>query len=326
MASYLLAIDQGTTSTRAVVYDDTGQARGSAGRELNQHYPQPGWVEHDPEEIWQSVAAVVPQALAAAEIESRQLAAIGLTNQRETSLIWERGSGKPVARALVWQDRRTTDFCRQHQADEAWLYERTGLVLDPYFSATKIRWLLDQDPGLRARAEAGDLAAGTIDSFLIWRLTGGRAHATDRTNASRTLLLNLRTAAWDPELCRYFDVPVALLPEVRPSVADFGQTAGLTFLPDGIPIAGAAGDQQAALFGQRGFAAGDGKCTYGTGAFFLLHTGDRPTLSGHRLLATVAASLGDKPQYALEGSIFIAGAAVQWLRDGLKFFATAPVV
>ncbi len=326
MEAYLLAIDQGTTSTRALVYDSSGKVRGSAARELTQHYPQPGWVEHDPEEIWQSVAAVVPQALEAAGTEGRNLTAIGVTNQRETSLLWDRKTGQPVGRAIVWQDRRTTDFCRRHQADEPWLYERTGLVLDPYFSATKFRWLLDQDPALRVRAEAGALAAGTIDCFLLWRLTGGRVHATDATNASRTLLLNLHTAAWDEELCRYFAVPRPLLPDVRPSAAAFGQTSGLTFLPDGIPLAGVAGDQQAALFGQRCFAAGEAKCTYGTGAFFLMHTGDRPTLSRHRLLATLAATFSARPQYALEGSVFVAGAAVQWLRDGLKLFETAPVV
>jgi glycerol kinase len=325
-SAYVLAIDQGTTSTRAVVYDAAGRERGGAARELTQHYPQPGWVEHDAEEIWQSVAAVVPRALEAAGIEARHLAALGLTNQRETSLIWDRATGSPVARALVWQDRRTTDFCRQRQGDEPWLYERTGLVLDPYFSASKIRWMLDQDATWRARAEKGEVAFGTVDSFLIGRLTGGRVHATDVTNASRTLLLNLHTAAWDDELCKYFGVPRPMLPEVRPSAADFGVTRGLTFLPDGLPIAGAAGDQQAALFGQRGFAAGDAKCTYGTGAFFLQHTGDRPTLSRHQLLATLAATLDERPQYALEGSIFIAGAAVQWLRDGLKLFDAAPLV
>jgi glycerol kinase len=326
MPAYLLAIDQGTTSTRAVIYDESGHSRGSASRELTQHYPKPGWVEHDPEEIWQSVAVVVPQALEAAGIEARHLTGIGLTNQRETSLIWDRAGGQPIGRAIVWQDRRTTDFCRQHNADETWLYERTGLVLDPYFSATKFRWLLDQDPALRTRAEAGRLAAGTIDSFLIWRLTGGRVHATDMTNASRTLLLNLQTAAWEDDLCRYFAVPRTMLPEVRPSAADFGLTAGLTFLPDGVPLAGVAGDQQAALFGQRCFAAGDAKCTYGTGAFFLMHTGGRRTHSKHRLLATLAATREARPQYALEGSVFVAGAAVQWLRDGLKLFETAPVV
>jgi glycerol kinase len=323
---FLLAIDQGTTSTRAVVYDAAGHARGSAAQELTQHFPQPGWVEHDSEEIWRAVAAVVPQALQAAGVAASDLAAVGITNQRETAVLWDRSTGNPVARALVWQDRRTTDFCRQRQGDDAWLYERTGLVLDPYFSATKVRWLLDNDPAVRSRAEAGQLAFGTIDSFLIWRLTGGTVHATDVTNASRTLLLNLESAAWDDELCRYFGVPQALLPEVRPSAADYGATAGLGFLPDGLPIAGVAGDQQAALFGQRGFAAGDAKCTYGTGAFFLLHTGDRPTLSKHRLLATLAATLDPRPQYALEGSIFIAGAAVQWLRDGLRLFAVAPAV
>jgi glycerol kinase len=326
MVAYLLAIDQGTTSTRAVVYDASGKVLGSAARELTQHYPRPGWVEHDPEEIWQSVAVVVPEALEAANIESRSLTAIGVTNQRETSLLWDRSTGQAVGRAIVWQDRRTTEFCRLHQADEPWLYERTGLVLDPYFSATKFRWLLDQDPALRVRAEAGALAAGTIDSFLLWRLTGGRVHATDATNASRTLLLNLHTAAWDDELCRYFAVPRALLPEVRPSAADFGLTSGLPFLPDGLPLAGVAGDQQAALFGQRCFSAGEAKCTYGTGAFFLMHTGDRPTLSRHRLLATLAATRAAPPQYALEGSVFVAGAAVQWLRDGLKLFESAPVV
>jgi glycerol kinase len=326
MVAYLLAIDQGTTSTRAVVYDATGKVLGSAARELTQHYPRPGWVEHDPEEIWQSVAAVVPAALETAGLEARNLTAIGVTNQRETSLLWDRSTGQAVGRAIVWQDRRTTEFCRQHQADEPWLYERTGLVLDPYFSATKFRWLLDQDPALRARAEAGALAAGTIDSFLLWRLTGGRVHATDATNASRSLLLNLHSAAWDDELCRYFAVPRALLPEVRPSAADFGLTSGLPFLPNGLPLAGVAGDQQAALFGQRCFSAGEAKCTYGTGAFFLMHTGDRPTLSRHRLLATLAATRAAQPQYALEGSVFVAGAAVQWLRDGLKLFQSAPVV
>jgi glycerol kinase len=323
---YVLAIDQGTTSTRAVVYDAAGHVVGSAAQELTQHYPRPGWVEHDPEEIWQTVAGVVPRALQAAHIGPRDVAAIGVTNQRETSVIWERATSRPVARALVWQDRRTADFCRERQADESWLYQRTGLVLDPYFSATKLRWLLDQDAAVRRRAEAGELACGTIDSFLIWRLTGGKRHVTDVTNASRTLLLNLHSVAWDDELCRYFAVPRALLPEVRPSAADFGTTSGLGFLPDGLPIAGVAGDQQAALFGQCGFTAGEAKCTYGTGAFYLLHTGDRPTLSRHRLLSTLAATLDDKPQYALEGSVFIAGAAVQWLRDGLKLFATAPEV
>jgi glycerol kinase len=325
-AQHVLAIDQGTTSTRAVVYDATGRPVGSAARELTQHYPQPGWVEHDPEEIWQSVADVVPRALDAARCAPDRLAAIGLTNQRETVVLWERAGGRPVVRAVVWQDRRTADFCRQHKADEPWIHERTGLVLDPYFSATKVRWLLDQDPQLRAQAEAGGLACGTIDSFLIWRLTGGRSHVTDASNASRTLLLDLHTIAWADDLRRYFGVPRALLPDVRPSAGDFGTTSGLGFLPDGLPIMGVAGDQQAALFGQCGFTPGEAKCTYGTGAFFLLHTGDRPILSRHGLLSTVAAAPAGRPQYALEGSVFIAGAAVQWLRDGLKLITAAEEV
>ncbi len=324
--AYLLAVDQGTTSTRAVVYDEAGRAVGAASRELTQHYPRPGWVEHDAEEIWASVRQVVPQALTLAGVEGRQLTAVGLTNQRETVVLWERGGLRPVAPAIVWQDRRTADFCRQRRGDEPWIGERTGLVLDPYFSATKLRWLLDNDASLRGRATSGALACGTIDSFLIARLTGGRLHATDATNASRTLLLNLHTGAWDDELCRYFGVPVALLPEVRPSAADFGTTHGLDFLPDGVPLLGAVGDQQAALFGQGCFAEGEAKCTYGTGAFFLQHTGPHLKASRHRLLTTLAAT-GDGPrQYALEGSVFVAGAAVQWLRDGLKLFDAAPAV
>jgi glycerol kinase len=325
-SNYVLAIDQGTTSTRAVIFDQTGKALASSARELTQHYPKPGWVEHDAEEIWQAVVEVVSRSLETARLDVSNIAAIGLTNQRETTVLWERAGGKPLARALVWQDRRTADFCRQHQAEEAWLSARTGLVLDPYFSATKIRWLLESQSALRARAEAGQLAAGTIDSFLIWRLTGGRVHATDVTNASRTLLLNLHTANWDNELAGFFGVPTDILPEVRPSSGDFGKTAGLGFLPDGIPITGVAGDQQAALFGQRAFSAGEAKCTYGTGAFFLLHTGAKPVPSQHRLLTTIAATLDKETQYALEGSVFIAGAAVQWLRDGLKLIEQSPAV
>lgn len=324
--SYILAIDQGTTSTRAVIYDVKGESRGSFAQELTQHYPRPGWVEHDPEDIWQAVNVVVPKALQAAKINPAEVLAIGVTNQRETSLLWERKDGKPASRALVWQDRRTADFCRQHHSDEAWLTAETGLVLDPYFSGTKLRWLLDNSADLQKRAENGQLAWGTIDSFLIWRLTGGKVHATDVTNASRTLLLKLETAAWDAELCRYFSAPMCLLPEVRPSAADYGRTSGLGFLPDGIPICGVAGDQQAALFGQCAFAPGEAKCTYGTGAFFLQHTGFKPILSRNRLLTTLAATIDQRPQYALEGSVFIAGAAVQWLRDGLKLFDQSSAV
>lgn len=320
---YILAIDQGTTSTRAIVYEATGHKLGQAAKELTQYYPQPGWVEHDPEEIWSAVRETVPAALAEARIDARQLAGIGVTNQRETVVIWERATGRPLAHAVVWQDRRTTDFCRARHSDSRWLNERTGLVLDPYFSATKIRWLLEANPSWRSAAERGELACGTIDCFLLWRLTGGVRHVTDVTNASRTLLLNLQQRTWDEELCRYFAVPRTLLADVCPSAADFGVTRGLDFLPDGLAIAGVAGDQQAALFGQAAFRLGESKCTYGTGAFFLLHTGSQPVLSKHGLLSTVAAMPDDTPQYALEGAVFVAGAAVQWLRDGLKLFATA---
>jgi glycerol kinase len=323
---YLLAIDQGTTSTRAVVFDDAGRNVASSGLELTQHYPYPGWVEHDAEEVWRGVRQTVPAALQAAGIDASQLAAIGITNQRETCLFWDRTSGKPSGRAIVWQDRRTADFCRDRRADADWLHQKTGLILDPYFAGTKLHWMLKDDAGLRKDAVAGSVAAGTVDSFLIWRLTGGRLHATDVTNASRTLLLNLATAEWDDELCQYFGVPRNVLPEVRPSAGDFGTTRGLDFLPDGIPIRGVAGDQQAALFGQCGFSRGEAKCTYGTGAFFLQHVGDEPVLSRHRLVTSIAATTGRKLQYVLEGSIFIAGAAVQWLRDGLKLIPSSPEV
>jgi glycerol kinase len=322
-SSYVLAIDQGTTSTRAAVFNELGQCLASAAREFRQYYPQSGWVEHDPLEIWRTVMEVVPQALAQARIAPDELAAIGLTNQRETILLWDRASGRPVTPAIVWQDRRTADFCRERHGDEPWLFERTGLVLDPYFSATKIRWLLQNNSTLKARAEAGHLAVGTIDTWLLWNLTAGKVHATDCSNASRTLLLNLQSARWDAELCRYFDIPEAILPTIQPSVSKFGVTAALPCLAAGIPITGVAGDQQAALFGQGGFRAGEAKCTFGTGAFFLLHTGDKPIYSKHRLLSSLAATIDTKPQYVLEGSVFIAGAAVQWLRDGLHLIANS---
>jgi glycerol kinase len=316
---FILAIDQGTTSTRALVIDEAGQCRGVAQREFTQHFPRPGWVEHDPLEIWQTVRDVVPQALTQAKVNARDLAGIGITNQRETAVLWERASSRPVAAAIVWQDRRTTDFCRAHKGDEPWLSRKTGLVLDPYFSATKLHWLLEADADLRRRAEAGALACGTVDSWLIWQLTGGQVHATDFSNASRTLLLDIHQARWDDELCGYFGVPRRLLADVRPSAADFGVTRGLDFLPDGIPIGGVAGDQQAALFGQGGVQPGDAKCTYGTGAFFLVHTGGQAVTSRSGLLTSLAALTGASPEYVLEGSVFIAGAAVQWLRDGMRF-------
>lgn len=325
MAEYLLSIDQGTTSSRAVLYDAaTFREVGVGQLEFTQFYPAPGWVEHDAEEIWRSIETVVTQAIQKAGIDPKQIRGIGITNQRETSVLWDRATGKPVAKAIVWQDRRTTDFCREREKDRPWLQEKTGLVLDPYFSATKVRWMLEKDSALRGRAEAGKIAFGTIDSFLLWHLTGGQRHATDSTNASRTLLFNLRELKWDDELCRYFDIPKAILPEVLPSVADFGVTRGLNFLPDGIPIRGIAGDQQAALFGQGAFSPGEGKCTYGTGAFFLINIGSQPVLSKHLLVTTVAAMTSPEPRYALEGSVFVAGAAIQWLRDGLKLFSESP--
>jgi glycerol kinase len=323
----LLAIDQGTTSSRAVVYDPgTFVVRGTAQQEIPQHYPRDGWGEHEPEEIWYSVASTVRQALAAAGVAPGDVAAIGITNQRETAVAWDRKSGRPVHRAIVWQDRRTAEFCRDRAADQSWLTKKTGLVLDPYFSATKLRWLFENVPEMRSTAVRGDLACGTVDAFLLWRLTGGRSFATDATNASRTLLFNIHTRAWDDELLTYFGVPWSVLPEVKPSVADFGTTRGLDFLPDGVPVCGIAGDQQAALFGQGAFGPGEAKCTYGTGAFFLLHTGSEPVVSRHQLLTTIAAMTDERPRYAIEGAVFVAGAAVQWLRDGLRLFRDAAEV
>ncbi len=320
----ILSIDQGTSGTRAVVYEaGTFRELGSAAQEITQHYPQPGWVEHDATEIWTSVAEVVPRALHKAGFAASRIAGIGITNQRETVVFWHRKTGKPIGRAIVWQDRRTSEFCREHQDRQSWLRDKTGLVLDPYFSATKLNWRLERDPALRIASEAGEIACGTIDSWLIWNLTGGQAHVTDFSNASRTLLLNIHTMQLDTELLSFFGVPSAVLPAVKPSAGEFGITRKLDFLPDGLPITGVAGDQQAALFGQCAFAPGEAKCTYGTGAFFLLHTGKIPVVSKHQLLTTVAATTGTEPRYALEGSVFVAGAAVQWLRDGLKLFGKA---
>jgi glycerol kinase len=321
--SYLLAIDQGTTSSRVVIFDEQANAVGAAQEEFEQYYPKPGWVEHDADEIWRGVAKLIPHALKNAKVDARQLTAIGITNQRETTVVWDRDSGQPLYRAIVWQDRRTSDFCAAHKSDEPWLTERTGLVLDPYFSGTKLRWILYNVAGARQRAEDGRIAGGTVDSFLIWRLTGGKSHVTDMTNASRTLLLDLQTAEWDSQLCEYFEVPSIILPEVLTSSGQFGVTRGLDFLPDGIPITGAVGDQQASLFGQGCFAPGEAKCTYGTGAFLLVHTGSTLVRSRTKLLTTLAATTGTQLQYALEGSLFIAGAAIQWLRDGLKIIGSA---
>jgi glycerol kinase len=320
---YLLAIDQGTTSTRAVVFDDKVRPLAMARRELTQHYPASGCVEHDAEDIWRATLATAREALAQSRRDAREITALGITNQRETTLIWERATGKPIHRAIVWQDRRTAGECAALKAAgaEALVRQRTGLVLDPYFSATKIAWLLDNVPGARARAARGELAFGTVDTFLLWRLTHGQVHATDATNASRTLLFNLHTQDWDEELLRLLRVPRELLPEVRDSSGDFGCTAA-QILGAEIPIRGVAGDQQAALIGQGCFKRGMAKSTYGTGCFLLLNTGEVPIASQH-LLTTVAYRLGGRATYAMEGSIFVAGAAIKWLRDGLHLLRDA---
>lgn len=324
---HLLAIDQGTTSTRAVIFDARLQPVGQAQIEVLPTYPQSGWVEHNPAALVRSVGPLVTQVLAESSLGADRIAAIGLTNQRETTAIWDRKTGQAIAPALVWQDRRTSGFCDAHRDRGTWLAQRTGLVLDPYFSATKIAWLLDHVPNARKRAEAGDLVAGTVDSLLIWHLTGGERHVTDATNASRTLLMDLRTLEWADDLCDFFGVPSGILPKILPSAGEFGRTRGLSYLPDGLPIAGVAGDQQASLVGQGCLESGQAKCTYGTGAFLLAHTGDRVIPSTRGLITTLAATLGSgPPQYALEGSVFIAGAAVQWFRDGLKGVDTAPAI
>ena len=320
----LLAIDQGTTSTRAIVFDRKGRKLGVAQKELPQHYPREAWVEHDPERIWRDTVAVVKGALKKARASGRELAGLGITNQRETTVVWDRRSGKPVYPAIVWQDRRTAEFCKAHAdpARERWLAERTGLLLDPYFSGTKLRWILDNVAGARERAERGELAFGTIDAWLLWKLTGGKVHATDATNASRTLLFNIRTQRWDEELLAFFGVPASLLPEVRDSAAEFGRTERKLFGAQ-IPIRGIAGDQQAATVGQACFAPGMSKSTYGTGCFLVLNTGRELKLSRNKLLSTVAYRLNGETTYAMEGSIFIAGAAVQWLRDAVHLIKRA---
>ena len=318
----MLAIDQGTTSTRAILFDAEARAVAVAQRELEQHYPARGWVEHDPEQIWRDTLSVAREALGA--IDPRRVAGIGITNQRETIVVWDRATGEPIHRAIVWQDRRTADECGRLKGEgtEGLVRERTGLLLDPYFSATKIAWILDHVAGARERAEHGELACGTIDTFLLWRLTGGTVHATDVTNAGRTSLLDIRSGSWDDELCRLFRVPESMLPEVRDNSGLFGTTAP-RLLDAELPIAGMAGDQQAALFGQACFHEGMIKSTYGTGCFILVNTGTEPVASRQRLLTTPAYRLAGRTTYALEGSIFVAGAAVKWLRDGLGVIADA---
>jgi len=318
--SFILAIDQGTTSSRGIVFDADMAPVASAGEEFTQHFPDSGWVEHDPEDIWQTSLNTARAALDKAGIMAGDLAGIGITNQRETTIVWERETGKPIYNAIVWQDRRTEAACAalREAGHEASITEKTGLLLDPYFSATKIAWILDNVEGARARATAGELCFGTVDSFLIWRLTGGKAHRTDATNAARTMLYNIHSGEWDDDICALLGIPKAMLPEVLDCAAEFGVAEEF-----GAPVLGVAGDQQAATIGQACFQPGMMKSTYGTGCFALLNTGDTPVRSTNRLLTTIAYQLDGKPTYALEGSIFIAGAVVQWLRDGLGIISNA---
>jgi len=317
MGEFILAFDQGTTSSRAIIFDRNGLQVSVAQKEFTQYYPKPGWVEHDPDEIWSTQAGVAVEAITKAGLEAGNIAAIGITNQRETTVVWNRRTGKPVYNAIVWQDRRTADFCDQLKSDgqSPVVLEKTGLIIDAYFSATKIRWILDNVKGMRKLAEDGHLAFGTIDSWLVWNLTRGKLHITDVTNASRTMLFNIHTLKWDTELLEMFNIPASMLPHVRSSSEIYGKTSGQ--LGFGIPIAGIAGDQQASLFGQMCIEPGMVKNTYGTGCFMMMNIGNKPITSKNQLLTTIAWQIGNDTQYALEGSIFIAGAVVQWLRDGL---------
>ena len=318
MTRFVLAIDQGTTSSRAILFDSRGRPVASAQQEFRQHFPHPGWVEHDPRDLWDTSRGAALAALRRAGAGRGDIAAVGIANQRETTLVWERATGRPIHRAIVWQDRRTAGACALlERAGLGPLFRRrTGLLLDPYFSGTKISWILDHVPGVRRRAARGELAFGTVDTWLLWKLTGGRVHATDASNASRTLLAALATGSWDAELARALRVPAEVLPEIRPSSGVFGEIDSIAALR-GVPVAGIAGDQQAALFGQGCFRRGMAKNTYGTGCFMLMNTGSRPVASRHRLLSTIAWRIGARTEYALEGSVFVGGAVVQWLRDGL---------
>ena len=321
---HILAIDQGTTSSRAMIFDQTGHCVTVAQKEFMQIYPRDGWVEHDPEEIWQSVLDVCRQALQQAGNAGIEVGGIGITNQRETTVVWDKQTGRPIYNAIVWQDRRTAEFCAKLKStgQEERVAEKTGLLIDPYFSATKLRWILDHVEDARARAEKGELAFGTIDSFLLWRLSGGKMHATDATNASRTMLFNIHTQTWDEDLLDLLQIPASMLPEVKDCIADFGTTERSLF-GRAIPVGGVAGDQQAAAIGQACLGPGMIKSTYGTGCFVLMNTGDQAFRSQNRLLTTVAYRVGGKTSYAIEGSIFVAGAAIQWVRDGLRLIASA---
>lgn len=326
MEQYILAIDQGTTSSRAIIFDKDGKIISSAQKEFTQYYPQSGWVEHDANEIWLSVVNVYMEAIMKASIQPKQIAAIGITNQRETTVCWDRNTGKPIYHAICWQSRQTTDICDQlkNAGMEDIIREKTGLLIDPYFSATKIRWILDHVEGARQKAESGDLLFGTIDSFLVYKLSGGKAHVTDYSNASRTMLYNIHELCWDKELLKKLDIPEKMLPQVMPSSCIYAHTATYHFYNCEVPIAGIAGDQQAALFGQTCFSPGMAKNTYGTGCFLLMNTGTKPIRSQYGMLTTIAWGYGGKVEYALEGSVFVAGSAIQWLRDGLHMIESAP--
>lgn len=321
MSSYILSIDQGTTSTRACIFDKYGALVSDAQEAFEQIFPQPGWVEHRPADIWDTCSKTIRAAMSKANIKGEEIAGIGITNQRETVIVWEKNTGKPVYNAIVWQCRRTTDFCNQlkRKKHEKQVRKLTGLVIDPYFSASKVNWILKNVPNVKSKAKNNELALGTVDSFLLWNLTRGKTHATDVSNASRTMLMNIHTGSWDEKLLKLFSIPKSMLPEIMPSSGIFGYTNGLGFLPDGIPISGIAGDQQAALFGQTCFDTGESKCTFGTGSFILMNIGKKPIESKNKLLTTIAWQLkGQGIVYALEGGAFVCGAAVQWLRDGLK--------
>jgi glycerol kinase len=324
---FILALDQGTTSSRAIVFDHDGAIKAVAQKEFTQIFPTAGWVEHDPQEIWASQIGVAVEALGRAHVRPKDLAAIGITNQRETTIVWDRETGEPIHNAIVWQDRRTADYCQRLKADGAGetIQAKTGLLIDAYFSASKIRWILDNVPGARARADAGKLAFGTVDSWLVWKLTNHTCHVTDVSNASRTMLFNIHTLAWDDELLRIFGIPASLLPDVRSSSEHYGNISTSLGI-ESVPIAGIAGDQQAALFGQMCRQPGMSKNTYGTGCFLLQNIGTTPTRSTQQLVTTVAWKIGDRTEYALEGSVFIGGAVVQWIRDGLGMIRTAPEI
>lgn len=324
MKQYMIALDQGTTSSRCILFDHSGQICSMAQKEFEQIYPSPGWVEHDAMEIWSSQFSVMTEAMSKIGVSGENIAGIGITNQRETTILWNRNTGEPVSHAIVWQCRRTSEQIEKIKADgfDSVIRQRTGLIPDAYFSATKIAWILEHVPGVREQAERGEILFGTVDTWLVWKLTGGKVHVTDYTNASRTMLFDIHKLEWDPEILDYFHIPASLLPEVRPSSEIYGYS-DKSLTGSGIPVAGIAGDQQAALFGQCCFGAGEMKNTYGTGCFLLMNTGDTPVNSPNGLLTTLAAGTGEKPQYALEGSVFVAGAGIQWLRDEMRLIRTA---